>query len=413
MPHGSVARRAVLGLVAVLSILAPAAGCQRLSVARNDASTLPPLSPTPGRAAEARNPAPAPTAGTPVANRPEPQATPAASPPVAPPTGPSGTSSPTPLLDAALARAVMREPVELPPAEAEGSIEEKPAPATKPGEKVEPNPLPVAPDVLPPLAPPPRPIDAPGATEVLKASATSALDQSKEKVASPARPINPDRPPDPSVSWREGLERLKRLAREQAAVPGDSIGSWRLRVRLLDWLDEPGTEDDSGTLWRTVVAALAESEAAQERTRAADIRRVVRAVEDQAPLEITDLRLCRKVNGFGSFEPIDPSACRPGQAVIVYCEMSGLRYEEAGEMFRSRLSTQVEIVPSPGGEPVSKEVLGTADDLCRRRRRDYYVCYRFNLPEKLAPGSYELRMTQDDLLAGRSTRFAIPMTVQP
>jgi hypothetical protein len=306
----------------------------------------------------------------------------------------------------------MREPVELPPAEAEESIEAKPAPAPKREEDAGPDPLPVEPDVLPPLAPPPRPIDAPNEAEALKVSATSALDRSKEKVATPARPINPDRAADPAVALREGLERLKRLARDRVAVPGDSTGSWRLRVRLLDWLDETGSEDDPGTLWRTVVAALAESEAAQERTRAADIRRVVRAVEDQAPLEITDLRLCRKVNGFGSFEPIDPSACKPGQAVIVYCEMSGLRYEEVGEMFRSRLSTQVEIVPSQGGDPVSKEVLGTADDLCRRRRRDYYVCYRFNLPEKLAPGSYELRMTQDDILAGRSTTLAIPMTIQ-
>ena len=323
----------------------------------------------------------------------------------------AANASSTPLLDDALNRAVVRVVVESLPPDTEGAAETKPDPAREREASEEPVPRPIGSVILSPLAPPPNEI--PSETETLKASATAALDPSREKPTSTPRPINPDRPADPALSWHEGLDGLKRLARERLADPDDSSGLWRLRVRLLDGLDLAAREDASGILWRPVFAALTESEAADEHARAAGIRRAVRAIEDQAPLEITDLRLCRKVNGFGSFEPVDPSACKSGQAVIVYCEMSGLRYEEVGEMFRSRLTTQVEFVSSQGGEPASKESLGTADDLCRRRRRDYYVCYRINLPEKLSPGSYELRMTQDDLVAGRSTTAAIPMTVQP
>jgi hypothetical protein len=313
------------------------------------------------------------------------------------------------MLDAALAHAEAKEKADgqpsaepdatpAPPPELSLSTDPEPKKAVEP--KTDPTLLPIGPVVLPSLAPAPKPDDAPA--ETLKASATSVLDRPKEKTATPPRPINPDRPAEPAASaesWSGGLERLRRLVRAQSA---DRDDVWRLRGQLLGWLDETAGESDPGTLWRTVKPDDAE-----------DIRRVVRLLEAQAPLEITDLRLCRKVNGFGSFEPIDPSACKPGQAVIVYCEMAGLHYEEAGEMVRSRLSSQVEIVSSRGGKPIWDQTLGTADDLCRRRRRDYYVCYRITLPETLAAGSYEFRLTQEDLVAGRSTSLAIPLTIQP
>ncbi len=76
------------------------------------------------------------------------------------------------------------------------------------------------------------------------------------------------------------------------------------------------------------------------------------ALESEAPLEISELRLCRKVSGFGNFDPLDTAACKAGQPLIVYCEMSGLQYSAAGEQFHSRLSSRVELVPSSGGDPV-------------------------------------------------------------
>ncbi|MGE5755730.1 MAG: hypothetical protein ACM35G_08450 [Planctomycetaceae bacterium] len=441
MPHGCVARRTVLGFATVLSIpalLAPTAGCQRLSIARNDPSVLPPRPPTSRPVTVAATPIPTQAPAVFMAQEPERQPTPPASAPPEPRTERAETSSPTPFLDAASARAEVPGKGERPrpesvttagakpeptpgpepiPAQAAAAPVRLPAfnPRPKEEKKSEPDPLPIGPAALPPLslAPAPTPPEAPA--EALKASATSALAQPKDQSVRRPSPITPDRPNEPAPPadpWREGLKRLRRLVHDRVGEPGDSAGLWRLRARLLDWLGEPASEADSGPLWRTVVAALAESEAAEERTRAEDIRWVVRAIEDQAPLEITDLRLCRKVNGFGSFEPIDPSACKPGQAVIIYCEMSGLRYEPVDQMFRSKLSSRVEIVSGQGGESVWKEER-TAEDLCRRRRRDYYVCYKIYLPDRLAPGSHELRLIQEDLVAGRSTTLAIPLVVPP
>src|SRR5438093_280419 len=94
MPHGCVARRAVLGSILLWSVvtLTSASGCQRLSVTRNDPSALPPLPPSARHVSGATPPFPAPRPGALVARAAD-----------GPPTRPEPAA--TPLLDAALVRA--------------------------------------------------------------------------------------------------------------------------------------------------------------------------------------------------------------------------------------------------------------------------------------------------------------------
>jgi hypothetical protein len=235
------------------------------------------------------------------------------------------------------------------------------------------------------------------------------------------RPINPEKPvvrPSPRELWREGLDRLRELAGEQSRIEDRDAGLWTLRFRLLKEVDALDHES-AGTgqaLWRVLLPAVTASRTSggtDEHRRAAEIRAAVSALEEEQPLEITALQLCRRVNGFGSFEPIDPAACKPGQAVIVYCEMSGLRYSAAGGVFHSRLASRVELTPTAGGKVVWSDDLGVAEDLCRRRRRDYYVNYRLVLPDRLPPGTYQLNLLQSDELAGRTTAGSLVVTIEP
>jgi hypothetical protein len=135
-------------------------------------------------------------------------------------------------------------------------------------------------------------------------------------------------------------------------------------------------------------------------------------------LGIAELRLCRKVLGFGRFEPADRDAFRPGGPVLIYCEMAGLSYQpcdEAGEpSFRSVLESTIEIRPEDGEEPVWRQHLGTAEDLCRRPRRDYYVNYRVTLPDAatLPPGTYHLRLIQKDTLTGATASRALTLRIE-
>jgi hypothetical protein len=99
--------------------------------------------------------------------------------------------------------------------------------------------------------------------------------------------------------------------------------------------------------------------------------------------------------------------------VIVYCEMAGLRYNADDGGHRSRLASRVELIARKADRPVWMQDLGTAEDVCRRRRRDYYVNYRLTLPATLHPGHYELRLTQTDLNGDQSVTSSLPLEVRP
>ncbi|HKI16610.1 MAG TPA: hypothetical protein VKA15_01965, partial [Isosphaeraceae bacterium] len=139
----------------------------------------------------------------------------------------------------------------------------------------------------------------------------------------------------------------------------------------------------------------------------------VSALEDCDPLGISELRLCRKVSGFGSFEPLNENSVKAGQPLLIYCEMTGLRYEAKDDGFVSRVSSRIEIRAAGGGPIQWEHELGAGEDVCRRRRHDYYVNYLVDLPKSLAPGSYGLRLTQTDVVASRSTSAEIPLNISP
>jgi hypothetical protein len=133
--------------------------------------------------------------------------------------------------------------------------------------------------------------------------------------------------------------------------------------------------------------------------------------EQRPPLDIAALRLCSKVTGFGEFEPVNPDAVKPGQRVRVYCEMAGLEYRSRGDAFVSRLAAHLELRPETDGPVLWELSPGTAEDLCRRPRRDYYVSYLVEFPMSLGPGAYRLRLIQTDLMGNRATSREIPVTI--
>ncbi len=130
-------------------------------------------------------------------------------------------------------------------------------------------------------------------------------------------------------------------------------------------------------------------------------------------MRIAELRLCGKVHGFGSFELLDATRLKPGQPVLLYCEMAGLEYQSRGDQFVSRLSSHLELRSEGGGPIVWEQAPPTAEDNCRRRRRDYYVWYRIELPRSLEPGPYRLRLIETDLIAERTTSAELPLTIAP
>lgn len=221
----------------------------------------------------------------------------------------------------------------------------------------------------------------------------------------------PPTPADPAVEWRDGVDRLRKLARESAERPdaedGDQAKLWTARAELVDCLPDDLSEAAAPAVPRRAVAVLADAQALS-----ADIESAVSTLEQRVPLGINALELCRKINGFGSFETVDPRTLKAGRPVLVYCELAGLRYAEEADEFVARVSTRVELIRTDAGAKVW-EVQGEAEDRRRRRPRDFYVGTLVNIPESIEPGAYSLRLTQTDATAGASASAELAVTILP
>jgi hypothetical protein len=119
------------------------------------------------------------------------------------------------------------------------------------------------------------------------------------------------------------------------------------------------------------------------------------------------------VINFGVFEPMDPTAVKAGQRLLVYCELTGLDYEPRGQVFISRLASHLELRSGTDEAIVWEHSPDVGEDTCRRPRRDYYVNYRIELPSTLVPGPYRLRLIQTDLIADRTTSREVPIAIAP
>ena len=292
---------------------------------------------------------------------------------------------PTPLLDAALERAK--------------GIEEKSA------IDVAPQPTPPAPPIEPSTIQPP-PIKA----EPMPTIAPATPPQPAPVEPAPKEP----EPARPEEVWREGVRKLGSLARAKLEQSEGSASPWGLRARVLSWLAEPDIDPElghrEGDGVRAVLRALDEPPGESPR-RGDEVRSAVLVLEDKAPLEIVDLRLCARVEGFGDFEPFEPAVRQAGTKVVLYCEFDGLRFEQTSNGFRTKVASQLEILPEGGGSPIWTRPLKTAEETCRRRRRDYYIAYLLILPPELTPGNYRIRLTGKDLTSDRSASREVPFAI--
>lgn len=263
---------------------------------------------------------------------------------------------------------------------------------------------------LPP--PPPSEVFPPGSDDSAAdpepdAPASLSLPDAARET-SPGASTEAATPASPESRWRLGLESLRALAGEQP----DPSGLWAARGHVLARLadaDDAASVDPHEALWRAAIAALLEAEPTTPAEPGPD------AASPEPTLEIVGLCLCRRVDGFGVYEPADPAAIRPGASLTLYWEVEGLRVEQDGPWFRTRLASAVALLPPDGPDdaPVWTHSLGSADDSCRRPRRDYFVNGRLTLPDSLPPGPYRLRLTLDDLAAGLSTSQMIDLEILP
>lgn len=205
----------------------------------------------------------------------------------------------------------------------------------------------------------------------------------------------------------------------------DFDSEWQLRLVQLAFdrtpqpLERSDLSRDAGRFLASLVrAAQAVRRAARNPLMiSADLLQPIeelrRMLADWAGPLVTTVTLCRKVVTFGVYEVMAPRDFVSGRTIqtIVYCEIRNLRATQTEEgRYRTQLATRVEVL-SADGKSVWKHEEPEIVDVCRQRRRDFFIAQRVTLPPTLPAGDYVLKVLVEDATAGQaheaSTKFSM------
>jgi hypothetical protein len=129
-----------------------------------------------------------------------------------------------------------------------------------------------------------------------------------------------------------------------------------------------------------------------------------------AGFEIAKVLICRQVRGFDDVVEYDAQSLRQGQPILVYAALDGFLSVATGEGFRTQTLSSLEI-QSLGGEMLLRIPLGTAVDISRTPRQNYFLTHRLTIPGNLSPGPYVFELRVDDVQSHQSARGQVYVTV--
>ncbi len=179
-------------------------------------------------------------------------------------------------------------------------------------------------------------------------------------------------------------------------------------------LPEPGSTEQ-----RTLAAVLQGISDFRDRMKSKSVREAVPALLDMAdrirpvaPLAISNLAMCSKVDGFGNYEVVEARFASGREfSIAIYCELTGFS-SRIGEraMWETRLSQEITLVDS-SGQVVWKDGPSPVVDTCRNRRRDFFVARVIRLPGTLPPGKYVLHSRIVDQISREAAAGALEMAL--
>ena len=126
----------------------------------------------------------------------------------------------------------------------------------------------------------------------------------------------------------------------------------------------------------------------------------LRDVFGRRPIEITALELCRRVQGFGVYDPFADTTFLAGrsQKMILYLELDHFVSRELAEdKHEVRLTQEVTLFNAADGLAVWRQRPVEVVDHARRARRDFFVVQMLELPARLGVGKYVLKVKVRDL----------------
>jgi hypothetical protein len=135
-------------------------------------------------------------------------------------------------------------------------------------------------------------------------------------------------------------------------------------------------------------------------------------LSSQSDLTIPTIALCRRVSGFGTYDPMDARFVAGNKVeAIVYCEVGNVASQQNQEgVWESRL-TQEAVLYTEGGQRVWSNPPRAIVDKSRNRRHDFCVAQMLTLPGNLSINRYILKVTVKDEQAKRMAEAAMPIQI--
>ncbi len=274
-----------------------------------------------------------------------------------------------------------------------------------------------------------------GSRTVVAQSTPASAAPSETEAAELTTDTSPPPPPSPESPVAEPA----RFATTQATTaPVTAVDAVRPPVTAAEHFDaqlaalsrneipaEPPANiaEDDRKLLRSVVDSLMSfrmtlrSANTLRQTKVAPLIDLSEKVRSEIPLSLPTLALCRSVERFGVYDPIEPARFTAGREtpVVVYCEVDHFRSNPAEQGGWETKLTYEAVLYSDAESAVAviNKKPTQIVDRCRNRRRDFFLADRMTIPANLPVGKYVLKVTVIDQLANLVAEKSAPVVVTP
>jgi hypothetical protein len=144
----------------------------------------------------------------------------------------------------------------------------------------------------------------------------------------------------------------------------------------------------------------------------AQLRAAVHKLQEKSKLELRNVTFCNKIASFGSYERFKRDEFTAGQPVLLYAEVENFKSEPTSDgPYRAMLKSTIEIFDARGTLVQTMPFPANAD-LCASPRRDYYNSYEFSIPQGIALGPHQLKLTVEDQLSQKVASYTVNFTVK-
>ena len=127
-------------------------------------------------------------------------------------------------------------------------------------------------------------------------------------------------------------------------------------------------------------------------------------------LAVDRLSFCTEIESFGRIKPFEGNRFKPGQPVILYCEVDRFSAKKIDGGYETHLAGSYEIFDGDNRRVVS-QVLPVDRQTSANRLRDYFIAYQMALPGELTPGTYRLNLIIEDVNGRKYGDAAIPFEI--